>query len=71
MFRLKKAIVIAMEWTCSRLDKIPTPYRYQGKWEWGGGYFGCYLLSLARRSAMLDERWHTGVWTTPEDNQPR
>lgn len=71
MFHLKKAIVIALEWTCGRLDKIPAPYRYEGKWEWGGGYFGCYLLGLARRSALLDERWKTNVWKDPDINQSR
>ena len=71
MLRLKKAIVIALEWTCGKLDKIPAPYRYKGKWEWGGGFFGCYLLGLARRSALLDERWKTGVWKDPDINQSR
>ena len=66
MFRLKKAIVIALEKACGLLDQVPVPYRHEGRLHLGGGALGCYWFRLAARSAQLDERWGTGVWETPE-----
>ena len=66
--RIRRAIVISLEWLCGVLDRLPAVRRYDGEWEisWWNGGLGCYPLNLAARSSELDLKWGTGVWTSVE-----
>lgn len=59
---MKKLIVWSLELLCHALDNIPT---YEdGQW-FRYGDWGCQI-GLSKHSAMLDEKWDTGVWKAPE-----
>ncbi len=67
MTHVKRWVVIAIEWACGQLDRIPTFYRCQDMHRCYGfhcayGAFGCGWLRLAIRSYELDARWNTRVW---------
>ena len=66
MRRLRWLIVAGLERLCALLDDLPAYCKFDNKRRWTGhGCWGC-LLGLAKRSADLEERWHTGVWKKVE-----
>lgn len=53
---IKKFIVWGTERLCNMLDYLPYIFHYRS----------CYF---ARISANLDEKWRTGIWKEPHDDQ--
>jgi hypothetical protein len=66
-------VVGGLERVDTLLDGIPTVGREDGRLRvYRYGHWGC-RLHLAKYSALLDERWHTGWWRdpTPEERELR
>lgn len=55
---MRRWIVVALEQACTVVDRLwawPAPFR------WIPALLGC-PHGFGLWSALLDERWHTGVW---------
>lgn len=62
MLKIKRLIVMGLDYACALLDSIPTWERDEhGNNVKCFGRFGCGMFQLAHRAGRLDERWGTQV----------